>query len=197
MIENELSEIWKSSPQEEQVKFDKARFMLEVQSNLDAFYRQVKISYISEAVGALITLPLYVYFTFLVPSVLTKIAFVLIAVMAGFILFVVRTSQAKIPDQFAMTYLDYLKATKVYLEKQYKFRKNIFIGYILPFVLCIWLAALGEYLENPDLFNPFLLMGIVSLIAGIVIHFFNQKSAKNVLAPKLDKVNSLIKVLQE
>ena len=42
MIEDELVKIWQSSPNQERVKFEKSRLMIDVQSSLDRLHRFVK-----------------------------------------------------------------------------------------------------------------------------------------------------------
>lgn len=197
MIEEELSKIWKSSPQQEQVKFDKSRFMLDVQSSVDEFHKQMKMLYIREALGAFITIPMFSIYAFLFPHLLTKIGFALVVLCSIYILFVIKRSKDKVPNQFSMNYLEYLQKTKAYLEESKRNRETVLIWYVLPFVVSIWLAMTGMYLEHPDTLNGLLVTIVVSLLVSIGIHFMNQRSAKQVVAPRLEKVNNLIKSLQE
>lgn len=197
MIEEELSKIWKSSPFQEQVKFDKSRFMLDVQSKVDDFYKQVKILYIREALGAFIAIPMFIFYAFLVPHLLTKIGFVLIVLWSGYILYVLKQSKGKVPDQYTLNYLEYLQETKKFLEESKRDRETVLTWYILPFVASIWLAMVGFYLDNPGSLNGLLTAGVISLVVSICIYLLNLRSAKKVVAPKLDKVNELIRSLQE
>ncbi|GAB5551110.1 MAG: hypothetical protein Sapg2KO_07010 [Saprospiraceae bacterium] len=196
MIEEELSKIWKSSPQEEQVKFDKSRFILDVQSSVDDFYKQMKILYIREALGAFIAIPMFVVYAFLLPHILTKIGFIMVALSAGYILLVLKKSKDSVPDQFSLNYLEYLQATKKFLEKSKRHRETVLIWYMSPMVVSIWIAMVGFYLEDPGNLNGLLITVAITILVSIAIHFLNQKSAKKVVAPKLDKVNNLIKSLK-
>lgn len=197
MIEAELSKIWKSSPQQEQVKFDKSRFMLDVQASVDDFYKQMKILYIREALGAFIAIPMFLVYAFLATHILTKIGFTLVVLSAGYILLVLKKSKDQTPDQLSLTYLEYLQETKKFLEGSKRNRETVLIWYMAPMILSIWIAMVGFYLENPESLNVLLTTVAVSVIASVVIHFINQRSARKVVAPKLDKVNQLIKSLQE
>ncbi|NLR93339.1 hypothetical protein [Flammeovirga agarivorans] len=197
MLENELSRIWKSSSKEEQIKFDKSRLLIEVQAKVDDFNKQMKILYIREALGSFIAIPMFTFYAFVAPYILTKVAFGLIALWAVFILLVIKRSKAKVPDQFNLKYLDYLQQTKAYLEEQKKFRENILTWYVLPFVLFTWLGLLGIYQEDPEALDTLAIIGIGSLVVGIVIHYLNLRSSRKVVVPRLEKVNTLISTLQE
>lgn len=197
MIEDELIKIWKSSPQKEQVKFDKSRFILDVQSSVESFYKQMKMLYIREAMGAFIAIPMFIIYAFLVPHLLTKIGFALVTLGAGYILYVLKKSKSSVPDQYSMTYLEYLRNTKAFLEESKKNRETVLIWYVLPIVAPLWLAMVGFYLDDPDALNHMLITAGVSVVASIGIHFMNRRSAKKFVEPKLEKVNGLIKTMEE
>ena len=197
MIDNELIKIWKSSPHQEQVKFDKSRFMLDVQSSVDDFYKQVKALHIRESMGAFVAIPLFTIYAFLMPHLLSKIGFILVALGAVYILYVTKKSKSSVPDQFALNYLQYLQKTKEFLEKSKRYRETILIWYLLPIVLPLWLAMVGVYLDNADALNYMLVTVGVSIVASIGIHFMNKRSANKIVAPRLEKVNNLIKTMKE
>ncbi|WP_338765611.1 hypothetical protein WAF17_02000 [Bernardetia sp. ABR2-2B] len=197
MLENELSKIWKSSPKQEQVKFDKSRFMLDVQSSVDDFHKQMKSMYIRESLGVFIVVPMFSYYAFNASHILTKIGFILVALSALYILYVMKKSKDKVPNKFSMSYLEYLQKTKEYLEDSKKNRETVIIWYILPIVLSLWIAMIGMYLTEPNKLNGLLIMGVISVVISIVLHFLNKRSAKKFVVPKLEKVNSLIENLKE
>ena len=197
MLEDELSKIWKSSPNQEQVKFDKSRLMLDVQSGVDDFHKQMKVLYIREALGAFIAIPMFSVYAFLAPHWLTQVGFALVALWAIYILYVLKKSKDQVPDQFSMNYLEYLQQTQTYLESSKKNRETVLIWYVAPMLVSIWIAMGGVYLEDPQSLNYLLLTVGISIVAGIVIHFLNRRSAKKFVEPKLEKVKNLIRTLQE
>ncbi|MFK7952967.1 MAG: hypothetical protein AB8B73_08990 [Ekhidna sp.] len=171
--------------------------MLDVQSSVDDFYKQMKMLYIREAMGAFIAIPMFIFYAFLVPHVLTKIGFILVALGAVFILYIMKKSKRKTPDQFSMSYLDYLLKTREFLEESKKNREKIIVWYILPIVVPLWLAMGGMYLNDTESLNFMLITVGTSVLVSIGIHFMNRRSANKVVAPKLEKVNNLIKSMQE
>ena len=108
-----------------------------------------------------------------------------------------KTRKDLVPDKFSMSYLEYLKKTKVYLEDQKRLRESVFLWYVLPPVVAIWAMIGGTYLDNPENLTLLIYTIVISLVAGTGIHFMNVRSSKKVIVPRLDKVNELIKTLEE
>ncbi|MEM9921209.1 MAG: hypothetical protein AAF990_24120 [Bacteroidota bacterium] len=197
MIEEELSKIWKSSPQEEQIKFDKSRFLLDVQSNIDDFYQQMKGLFLRESLGVIIAVPLIVYFAFTTTVLLTKVAFLLLALWIVYIMYLLRRIKHTVPDQFSMSYLEYLKETKKYLEESKRYRETVILWFILPPGFLMWLGLFGSNFTDPDNLKPQLIAGAIFLLIGTIVYWTNSRSAKKYVGPKLEKVNGLIKTLEE
>lgn len=197
MIEKELSKIWKSSPLQEQVKFEKSRLMIDVESHLDRFHKGTKWLYIREALGAFIAVPMFAYCAITIPYLLTKIGSVLMVLWALYILMVIKKTKRKSPEGYDSNYLEYLYKTKEYLKIQMRLRENIFIWYVLPCLTFSYVFMLGFFLEEPDNMKLIIGGGIYCLIIGSVIYFLNKRSARKFVEPKLNKVNGLISTLEE
>ena len=90
MIEQELIQIWKSSPQVEQVKFEKSRLMMDVQSSLDRFHKATKRLIFIESMAAIIVMPIFIAYVFVIPVLLSKIASAMIAIWIGYVMYVMR-----------------------------------------------------------------------------------------------------------
>ena len=196
MIEQELIRIWQSSPQQEQVKFDKSRLMIDLQSNLDRFHNAMKWLYLRESLGAIIAIPAFGYFAFQAPNLLSQIGAGLIALWAAYILLVVRKTKKRSPEGATSNYMDFLKETQQYLELQMKLRLAIFWWYVLPFMTFCYLFILGIILEKSGSITHILGGGVYCLVIGITIFYLNKRSATKVVAPKLEKVSALIKAME-
>ena len=196
MIEKELIQMWQSSPAQEQVKFEKSRLMLDVQANADKLHRAMKWLYLREGLGAIFAIPMFSYYAYVIPYPLTKVAFILIALWAAYILYVIKKSKEKSPNQFSANYLNYLQQTEVYLEDQMRLRQNIFYWYVLPFISFIYLGLLGTYLAEPESAGFLAIVAAVCLVGSIGTYFLNKRSAKTFIGPKLEKVRNLIENLK-
>ncbi|EAY26793.1 hypothetical protein [Microscilla marina] len=197
MIEDELKKIWQSSPQQEQVKFEKSRFMMEVQSNVDRFHKGLKWLYLREALGVIMVIPIFAVYAFIFPQILAKIASVLIILWAIYILLVIDKTKKKRPTEYTDNYLDYLHKTKAYLELHKKLRDKVLYWYVAPFISFTFLFMVGLSEGKPNRASLLVKVGVVCVIIAVIIHFLNKVSVKRFVAPKLKKVNELIKSLEE
>ncbi|HAS42863.1 MAG TPA: hypothetical protein DCS93_20455 [Microscillaceae bacterium] len=197
MTEDELKKLWQSSPQQEQVKFEKSRFMIEVQSNVDSFHKGMKRLYLRETMGVIVIIPIFLMYIFIFPQILTKIASGLIILWALYILFVIAKTKKKIPEQYADNYLEYLHKTRAYLELQKKLRDNVLLWYALPLISFSFLFMVGLSEGKPDQASFLIKVGGICLVVGAIIYILNKISTKRFVQPKLTKVNELIKALEE
>jgi len=157
----------------------------------------MKWLYLRESLGAIIAIPMFAYFAWQASNVISQIGAGMIVLWACYILLVVRKTKKKIPDEYALSYLDFLEETKAYLETQMKLRLNIFYWYVLPFLTFCYLFMLGFMLERSDSTTFVIGAGIYCLVIGTAIYFLNRRSAKKFVGPKLEKVNDLIKKMKE
>ncbi len=196
-MEEELKKLWQSSPEQEQVKFEKSRFMMDVQANVDRFHKSMKQLYLRESMGVIIIIPIFLIYAFIFPQPLTKVASGLIILWGIYILLVIRKTKQQKPEQYSLSYLEYLQQTRAYLELQKKLRKNVLLWYALPLLSFSFLFLVGLLKDKPDGTNAIITSGIICVAIGIIIHFLNRISAKKFVEPKLKKVNDLIKTLEE
>lgn len=197
MIKQELSKIWQSSPHVEQVKFEKSRLMLDVQSNMERFHKAMKKLYFRESLAAIIVIPIFIFYAVIIPFTLTKIASVLIALWAGYVFYVMQKTKKKSPEGHETNYLDHLRKTKEYLEIQKRLRDKILVWYILPCFAFLFLFMLGIVSESEVNIYFIVGFGVFTSILAIAIYLLNKRAAKKEIQPKLNKVIDLIKTLEE
>ncbi|MBL0745217.1 hypothetical protein [Chryseolinea lacunae] len=195
MIEDELVKIWQSSPNQERVKFEKSRLMIDVQSNLDTFHRKIKTRDWAEQIAALLGMPVFAYYAYHFPFVLTKIASVLIIVWGIYVIYRLRSARKHKPTAFTETYLQYLYKSREYLNIQKQMLDNILYWYILPAMILMILFVLGPGVAGrlPKIMKTS--AGIVGL--SVVIYYLNKRAVKTQFIPRLEKIDKLIKVMEE
>ena len=196
MIEEELIKIWQSSPTQEQVKFDKSRLMIDVQSNLDRFHKSMKGLYLRESLAAIIVIPIFIAYVFFIPILLTQIASVLIALWGVALLLLMRRLKKRKPEEHTVSYAEYLRKTRNYLEIQKQLREKIILWYVGPCMAFCYLFMLGMILDDASDTNYIIGAAVYCLVLGAVIYILNRRSAKKFVAPKLEKVNDLIRTLE-
>jgi len=195
-MEEELIKIWQSSPNLERVKFEKSRLMIEVQSTLDDFNKKVKYRDLREQIAIVIASPVFAYYVYSVPYVLTKIASVLIIVWSIFVALRLRNAKRHQPAKFSETYVDYLHKSQTYISIQKQMLDTVLYWYILPVAACLSLFVAG-FKDVPGKLPWIIRTESMIIVMGVAIYFLNKYAVKKQILPVLQKINELIKTLDK
>ncbi len=196
MIEDELVKIWQSSPNQERVKFEKSRLMVDVQSSLDHVHKAVKYRDLMDTVSALIAIPALAFATFFVPFTLSKIASGLMALLCVYVIIRFRKAKKNKPIAFAGTYLEYLHKSRRFLMDQKELMDTVLFWAIIPYGTLTSLFFIGFWERpGPTINRAIALCG--NVVLGIVVYFMNKWAVKKQIMPKLEKVDELIKVMEK
>ena len=196
MIEEELIKIWQSSPNQEQIKFEKSRLMIDVQSSMDRFHRGIKYRDLREQIAIIIVIPVFAYYAYAIPHLLSKIASVLIIGWGIYIAIRLRKANKHNPSAFTETYLEYLYKTRDYLLIQKQLLDNVLYWYILPGVAFIFLFVLG-FVGVPGKSRYIIKMSVINVVMAVAIYYLNKRAVKKQFIPRLEKVDELIKVMEQ
>ncbi|MEO0572346.1 MAG: hypothetical protein AAF039_11630 [Bacteroidota bacterium] len=203
MIENELIALWQSSPKHEQIKFERSKLMLEVQDKLDSFDRAVKRrDWIEIGAAIFIVVPLFAYETYRQPNYLTKFGAIWIIMYCFYVTYRLLKAKKNKPQENC-SYLEYLKQSKGYLEKQKNLLQNVTYWYILPALIgaIIMLTGMSDLLNKSwqeiiRIKKLWKMLPIMILIT-VFIDQINKRAVKKELLPRIKKVNELIHLMEE
>ncbi len=195
MIEDELIKIWQSSSNQERVKFEKSKLMIELQSSLGRLHRWWKYLELFEVALAVFGILVGVFAIFKVPFVLVKTAIVLIIILAIILIIKYKGVRGFKPSDLEDNYLDYLKKNRQYLEAQKKFLNTYLYWGILPAYPIMLLCNIAVWEKVPIHFIVF--NSVAAIGIGIYGYFLNKKRVKNEINPRIDSVDELIKELKE
>jgi hypothetical protein len=195
MMEEELIKIWQSSPNQERIKFEKSRLMIEMQSSMDRLDRAIKYRDLREYLAIAIVIPAFAVSAFVLPSLLSKVASVLIIGWAIYIGFKLRDAKKKKPSAFSETYLDYLHKTREYLLVQKQMLDSVIYWYILPGISLTMLFFLGFGITGRIKSIVNFALGNIAL--AVATYYINKRAVKTELAPRLKKINELIRLLEK
>ncbi len=196
-MEDELIKIWQSSPKVEQVKFEKSRLILDLQSSLLSLSRLAKYGILVEQIAVIIIVPVFLYSIYWVPHLLSKIGSLWIVAWSIWYMSLLRRIKRDKPQEQDQTYLDYLNQWKSYLGQNKKLTGSALYWYILPPITGCILFALGFYLGNAMGFQRFAVHIGIFLILAIIIHFYFKWIIRTVYNPRLSKIDKLIQVMGE
>jgi hypothetical protein len=195
MIEDELIKIWQSSPNQERVKFEKSRLMIDVQSSVDRFHKGIKNRDLMETIAAILGIPVFVYYSYSSPHILTKIASVLIALWGIYVIIRLRNTRKHKPGALTETYLEYLYKTRDYLKLQKQLLDSVLYWYILPAMIFMFLYILGPGITGRLVKILNLSVGLVA--GGAFVYYLNKRAVKKQFNPRLEKIEELIKVMEK
>ncbi|WP_142785247.1 hypothetical protein [Changchengzhania lutea] len=194
MIEDELIKIWQSASNQERLKFEKSKLMIELESSLGRLHKWWKYVEISEVVGAIIAIPLFLFIVFTVPYVLSKIAAALIVVWLIYLLIRILSVKKFKPSDLNENYVEYLNRTKEYITVQKRLLDTSLYWYILPSLTGVMLFVIGIS-DVPKQLLILIFMGIV--VFGAFIYFLNKRRVRKEIIPRIEKVENLIKAIRE
>lgn len=195
MIEDELIRIWNSSSNQERIKFEKSKLMIDLQSSLGRLHRWWRYMERVNIISALITVPLFICIVFWAPYTSMKIASVLIIFWAIYV--GVRMSSIKKlkPSNLEENYLSYLEKTHYYLLAQKRTLDsslNWMVLTIYPIVLLFFVGIWEKPLARVIGVSVFIaLIGV-----GIYEYKINKRRVKKEINPRIARVDELINELQ-
>ena len=195
MIEDELVKIWQSSPNQERVKFEKSRLMIDMQSTLDHLHKKIKYRDLGEQIGAMMVIPVFAYYAYSIPFMLTKVASVLIIFWAVYVIVRLRNAKKHKPSAFTETYLEYLYKSREYLKVQKQLLDNVLYWYILPAAILVFLFILGPGITGRVV--KIIKLGVGNILLGVAIYFLNKRAVKKEFVPRLEKIDKLISVMED
>ena len=195
-MEDELIKIWQSSPNQERIKFEKSKLMIDVQSSLDRIQRSWKYMIIRETIAAMITIPAFIHMTYYIPYTISKIGSIWIVLSVIYILVRFKSVKKYKPTDFTETYIDYLYKTKDYLNAQKKLLDTVLYWFILPVFPGFAMVLMG-FIHIPEKRKLIVITALSFVILAILIHFLNKRAVKKEFVPRLKKIDELIKVMEE
>ncbi|GMT45800.1 MAG: hypothetical protein IEMM0006_1632 [bacterium] len=193
MIEEELINIWKYSDEQERVKFEKSRLIIDLQTNLDKFEKSLRNRDLRELIPAMVMIPLFGFITYFIPFVLSKVGAGLIVLWCIYLIIRIKSLKKYKPVTPTETYLKYLYKTKEYLSIQKKLLNEVLYWYILPSCTGALLFFLG-FEMNPGKLAFFI---IITVGLGVIIYVLNKQTVKKEFDPRLDRIDKMISTLNE
>lgn len=195
MIEDELNKIWQSSTNQERIKFEKSKLIIELHSSLKRLDRWWNYLELSETILAVFGVFLSIFLFFKIPFILTKVALALMIICAVYLIIKYRGVKKFQPNDLEMNYLNYLKKNREYLQAQKKFLRTYIYWGILPVYPIMVLFTISVWAKTP--MYLIILINVAAIGIGIYGYFLNQLRAKKEIDPRIIRVNELINRLEQ
>jgi len=196
MIEDELIKIWQSSSNEERIKFEKSKLMLELDSSLGRLHGWWKFMERVNIISAVVTILPFIFVIFWIPYTSMKIASVLIIIWAIYVGLRMLSIKKIKPSNLEENYIQYLEKTRSYLFAQKRMLEtslNWAILAIYPicilFFISVWEKPLARYIA---------VISFLTLIGvGIYEYYLIKRRVENEITPRIKKVEELIEAIKE
>ena len=195
MIEDELIKIWQSSSNQERIKFEKSKLMIELQSSLKRLDKWWNYIELSETVLAVFGVLLSTFLLFKIPFILTKIALALMIICAVYLIIKYRSVKKFQPSDLEKDYINYLKKNKEYLQAKKKFLKSYFYWGILPAYPIMLLFTISVREKVP--IYLIVLINVAAIGIGVYGYFLNKKRVKKEINPRISEIKELINQLEQ
>lgn len=196
MIEDELITIWKSSSNQERLKFEKSKLMIELQASLGRLHRWWRYIERVNVISALITISIFIAIVIWAPYTSVKIASVLVIVWSLYVGIRMSGVQKFKPNDLEENYLDYLEKTKVYLIAQKKMLEtslNWVMLTIYPIILLFFVDLWDKPVARYIAVGAFLALVCV----GVYEYYRTKRRVKNEIIPRIHSIDALIESLKE
>lgn len=198
--EDELIRIWQSSSNQDRIKFEKSKLILDMKSSLDRFQKSIKYRDLTEILNAVIMIPILVYVIYAVPFTLTKIAaFLLVLLLISVVIKLRRLNNFK-PNTLSESYIDYLYQCKHYLSLQKKMRETAPYWYLLPLLICTVLftisVILGKGIPLEQITWPLIIISTTIIGGAIFVYLYNAWVIRKQYIPRLEKMDALIQAME-
>ena len=196
MIEDELIKIWQSSGNQERIKFEKSRLMIELKSSLDRLHRWWRYVELVDVTLSVMGILICVFVVYWIPLTTIKIGALLIIILLIYLLFRVRSLSKYKPSSLEESYLEYLKKIRKYLEVQKKFLRTYVYWAILPCYPIMLLFLVDLWDEMPTKRFLLIIICVAAVVIGVYGYYLNKKRVKNEINPRINSVDELIKELK-
>jgi hypothetical protein len=210
MLEQELKEIWKNSSRTEKIKFETSRLMIDLNNRMSRIERSIRKRDIIEITTAILMIPVFGYFAYEIPFVVTKAGCILTMIWFGYLIFKLKdVKKHKLPINLALSFREQLANQKAYLIQEARLIDNVFYWYLLPPFVAHVIVVLGlgdpaEYgwsniIANEILPIP-LINKVVYLIFAAVLYagilWINKRTVKKTYKPVIKEIERVQQQLE-
>ena len=172
--------------------------MIELQSSLKRLHRWWNYIELSETLLAVFGVLVSIFLLVMIPFILTKTAIGLVTICAIYLIIKYRGLKKFKPSDLEENYLNYLKKNREYLKVQKKFLRTYYYWGIVPVYPIMLLFNISIWEKIPKNFIVLLmLINIATIGIGIYGYLLNKKRVKKEINPRIDRVNELIKKLEQ
>lgn len=192
MLESELKKIWQGSSQEELIKFNKSKLLIELDLKLNYLDSKIKNRDRMEFITAYIVIAALGFGIYYFPGIISKLGLALTILYAITVIFMLKNVKKYKVENYSLPIKEYLNNHRKYLIKERNLIDNILYWYLLPPSICAIIFFIGLDLES----TRFIINLIVILAINIFIYLLNKRAVKKDFDPIIKKLDIAINDLE-
>ena len=105
MLEQELKEIWRNSSRTEKIKFETSRLLIDLKNKINRMEKSIRNRDIAEITTAILMIPVFGYFAYEIPFMVTKVGCILTMIWVGYLIFKLKdVKRHKLPINLVLSY---------------------------------------------------------------------------------------------
>lgn len=202
MIEQELKEIWKHAPEQERIRFDVSKLLIDLDSKLEKLNSAIKRRDRSDLIVSIISIPMFAALFFVVPFPMTKVGILL--GLLGFLWNILKRRNhmlQKLPGDPSQPFRQQLENQRTNLIQEARMMDTVLYWMLLPGFIPFAISILGlgdpiaygidHHIINQLLPMPFMYKIAYLLFAVIVftaIYWENKRQIRKTLNPMIAEI---------
>jgi hypothetical protein len=210
MLEQELKNIWRNSSKTERIKFETSRLMIDLKNKINRMEKSIRNRDRVEITTAILMIPVFGYFAYEIPFVITKVGCILTMIWFGYLIYKLKdVKKHKLPINLALSFCEQLANQKAYLIQEARLIDNVFYWYLLPPFVAHVIVILGlgypveygwsniianEILPIPLMNKIVYLIFVAVLYAGIL--WLNKRAVKKDIKPVIKEIERVQQQLE-
>jgi ABC-type multidrug transport system fused ATPase/permease subunit len=192
MIDNELKKIWMNAHQNEIVKFEKSKLLINMDNRVSTLKKLIEYRNIAETVAAIAVILFFTYYAYILPNAFSKAGAVFISLWALFVIFKLRsTNRSRHNEKLTLPLYQMLTQSKEYIEKEMQLVNSVLYWYIIPPFIGSVLFLIGL---NMNMLAITIKLAFIVLLS-IIVYVLNKRAVKKQFKPVLANLESAIEEL--
>jgi len=211
MLEQELKEIWRNSSQEEKIKFDLSRLIIDLNDKTSSIEKNIRRRDNTDFVTAILSVPIFGYIAYVIPFPITKVGIIL--AMIGFIWGIIKRrnhKKNKLPIQLNLTFREQLKNQRINMLKEVRLLDTVLYWFIIPSFIPYAISIIGlgdptEYGWSNTMLNQLLPISLSYKMANLIfavaifatILWTNKRIIRKTLKPLIKDIDKVMHQLEQ
>ncbi len=202
MLEQELKDLWRNSPEEEKIRFDLSRLLIDLNGQLADLNARIKRRDRNDIITMLVSIPVFCYLVNIIPFPITKTGLVLAILGTIWHVFKRRNHYLRrLPVDHTKPFKEQLEVQKLNLLHEEKLMSTVLYWFLIPSFIPFAVSILGlgnpaDYGWSNFFVDQVLPMPLIYKLAHLmfavivfwVIYWENNRIVKQTLKPMIKEI---------